>query len=96
MSNKSYYIPKHLDDPPKALWWDMDEIIVFAVICFPGILFKSFSLFIVFLLLSFFITYQYAKIKSGKLKGFLIHFTYWVIGIKFKRIPESYIREISG
>lgn len=97
MSDKSYYIPKHLDDPPKALWFDADEVIVFATICFPGILLKSFMIFVVFLGLSLYITYQYTKIKSGKIKGFLIHFIYWTLGmLKLKRVPRSYVREISG
>jgi type IV conjugative transfer system protein TraL len=97
MSEKSYYVPKHLDDPPKALWWDADEIIVFATILFPGILLKSFLLFLVFLGVAIFLTYQYTKIKSGKIRGFLIHLIYWSLGsLKFKRIPESHIREISG
>ncbi len=96
MSDKSYYIPKHLDDPPKALWWDMDEIVVFATIIFPGILLKNWTLLIVFMVLGIYVTYQYTKIKSGKIRGFLIHLIYWSLGLKFKRIPASHIREISG
>lgn len=96
MSEKSYYIPKHLDDPPKLFWWDADEVVVCAVILFPGFLLKSFLLFMVFLILSLIITREYIKIKAGRLKGFLVHFAYWVLGIKFKRVPESHIREFSG
>lgn len=96
MSEKNYYVPKHLDDPPKALWFDADEVVVFAVIILPGIIMKNFTFFVLFFTLAILVTYQYAKIKSGKVKGFLIHFIYWAIGIKLKRIPESHIREISG
>lgn len=96
MSEKSYYIPKHLDDPPKLFWWDADEVVVCAVILFPGFLLKSFLLFMVFLVLSLLITREYIKMKAGRLKGFLVHFAYWVLGIKFKRVPESHIREFSG
>jgi len=97
MSKKSYYIPRRLDDPPKALWFDADEIIVFAVILFPGILMKSFLMFMVMLVVSLFVTYQYTKIKAGKLRGYLIHFLYWNFGsLKLKRLPPSHIREISG
>ncbi|TXI93586.1 MAG: type IV conjugative transfer system protein TraL [Neisseriales bacterium] len=97
MSNKSYYIPKRLDDPPKALWFDADEIIVFAVILFPGIIMKKFMLFLLVFVIALFVTYQYTKIKAGKLRGFLIHFFYWNFGaLKLKRLPPSHIREISG
>lgn len=97
MSDKSYYIPKHLDDPPKLFWWDADEVIVFCVLLFPGLILKSFILLVFFFILSVFVTFQYAKLKAGKLRGFLWHFTYWVLGIlKINKIPKSNIREISG
>lgn len=96
MSEKSYYIPKHLDDPPKAFWWDMDEIIIFAVIFFPAILLKNFTFLLIFTTIAAFSVLQYTKLKAGKLKGFLWHFAYWQLGFKFKGIPDSNIREFSG
>lgn len=96
MSEKSYYIPKHLDDPPKAFWWDMDEIILFSSIVFPGILLKNFTVLLIFFMLAVIVVFQYTKLKAGKLRGFLWHFSYWVLGFKFKGIPDSSIREFSG
>lgn len=96
MSEKSYYIPKHLDDPPKAFWWDMDEIILFACVIFPGILLRNFSLLLVFMTVGAICVLQYTQLKAGRLKGFLWHFAYWQLGFRFKGIPESSIREFSG
>ena len=72
-------------------------MVIFAVIMFPGLLLKIFPLFILFILLAVILTLEYTKIKAGKLKGFLLHFTYWSFGIiRFKRVPKSHIRYFNG
>jgi len=85
-------IPRHLDDPPRFLFWDLDEAILFMLALILGmmadLLFAGAAAGVVLVI-------AYGKAKSGRHRAFALHLMYWYLPVTlgFRRTPPSYIRE---
>jgi conjugal transfer pilus assembly protein TraL len=88
-------IPKTLDDPPKMLFWDLDQSLVFFSMIVLGILANMTATLGA---VGLFVAYLYGKLKGGKHRGFAKHVMYWVTPITFgmRRTPPSHIRQFLG
>jgi conjugal transfer pilus assembly protein TraL len=87
-------IPRKLDEPPKFLFWDFDIAMLFFVGISFGILTGS---MLIGLGTGLGMAWLWQKTKSGKSKGFAIHWLYWRTGMPgFKRTPESARRDFLG
>lgn len=97
MDELTYYVPRHLDDPAKLLWWDIDEFLTAIGGLAVGMTAGSLALSILcavggVLLLS--------RIKAGGGPGYVKRLCYWYCDgsqtLGLKRTPPSYIREYVG
>jgi len=85
-------IPRHLDDPPRFLFWDLDEAILFMLALILGmmadLIFAGAATGVVLVI-------AYGKAKSGRHRAFALHLMYWYLPVTlgFRRTPPSYIRE---
>jgi conjugal transfer pilus assembly protein TraL len=88
-------IPQTLDDPPKILFWDMDQAMVFILMIGVGIAVSS---TFTFAIVGTVAAYFFGKAKSGKHRGFAKHLIYWFTPatLGMRRTPPSYIREYLG
>ena len=99
MSQEKFYIPKHLDDMPKFLLWNVDEAVAFIVPLFLGFVLGKglIGLFVTVLCFHF-----WKKIKGSRGQGgqnfikYLIYWNYpkWVLGLA--ATPDSSIRNYIG
>ncbi len=85
-------IPRHLDDPPRFLFWDLDEALLFMLALIVGMLMQA---FFIGCAVGAVLVVLYGKAKSGRHRAFALHLMYWhlPVGLGFKRTPPSYIRE---
>ena len=85
-------IPRHLDDPPRFLFWDLDEAVLFMLALILGLmvdlLFFGGATGIALVML-------YGRAKSGRHRAFALHLMYWYLPVTlgFRRTPPSCIRE---
>jgi len=94
MLDEKYYIPKHLDDPPRFLLWTMDEAIVLMAPFMLGIIFSHVLLA---LMVGASLLLGMKKIKGNEGPNFLFNVMYWYLPLRhFKRTPPSFIREFVG
>ncbi len=88
-------MPRHLDDPDKFLWWEMDQaglaVSVFAVFMIMGMMLTGVVMGVVVGML-------YGRAKSGRPRGFMSHLAYWYLpfDMGLKRTPPSYVRRFVG
>lgn len=90
----SHYVPTHLDDPAKFLFWTMDVAII-------GLTFTSIGVLsgyhISGLLVGIFAAFLYQKAKAGSHPGLAMHLLGWYVGQPgFEDMPGSHIRELNG
>ena len=92
MNDALLAIPQHLDDPPRFLFWDLDEAILFMLALILGLMVD----------LVFFggatgvaLVLAYGKAKSGRHRAYALHLMYWHLPVTlgFRRTPPSWIRE---
>lgn len=92
MNDALLAIPQHLDDPPRFLFWDLDEAILFMLALVLGLMVD----------LVFFggatgvaLVLAYGKAKSGRHRAYALHLMYWHLPVTlgFRRTPPSWIRE---
>jgi len=94
MNNQKFYIPKHLDDPPRFLLWTMDEAIILLAPFMLGILFSHILIGIVIGLCMLF---AIKKLKGIEGQNILFNMVYWYLPIyHLKRTPPSCVREFIG
>jgi type IV conjugative transfer system protein TraL len=67
-------IPRNIGGPPQLLFWELDEVIIFALCIGVGILTRTLTWM---LLLSLVITRIFSNWKMGQLPGILAHMVYW-------------------
>lgn len=92
-----YAIPSKHDDPPKMLWWDFDQAIIFMI----GVVFGILSGFLLLgVVLGIWISHWYSKKKAGKHRFFVVHIMYWFLPSElvfpFPSLPPSSTREFIG
>lgn len=93
-NNLSHYIPGHLNDQGKFLFFDYDVAGIALIGIFIGI-------FVSQPILGFMggisAAYGYSTLKSGAHPGMAQHLLYWITGIPTpKELPSSDIRELIG
>jgi conjugal transfer pilus assembly protein TraL len=88
---------KTLDNPPRILFWELDEFLVMLVPVFAGIAIGSLSLMVAGLVLK----PVFSKMKRRHKSRSLQHQLYWLLPYSsfqrsglLKRIPPSHIREV--
>ncbi len=81
-------IPRYIDDLPQLLWWEVDEVALFAGIFGLGIIMGITGKG---LLVAIACTYLLQKLKAGKGSEFIMHWGYWQGIIPLK--PESWREE---
>lgn len=97
MLDEKYCVPTHLDDPPRWLFWTIDEAAALLAPLVLGILLFNQTLF-------GFMTGIIAMVLVKKLKGseghnYLLRLVYWHLPsqlLNLKDTPPSYIREYLG
>lgn len=92
----SSVIPKHLDDPPRFLFWPIDEAFCLISPLFLGLVLEWFfgGLILAVALVSLI---RKLKIRYGKHFFWLL--AYWYlpnVGYFSHGIPDSYLRELIG
>lgn len=89
-----YYIPRLLDAPPKAFYWDMDEFMAMVAPIGIGLIMGWFFIGAVMGLMA---GYAVQKLKAGRGAYYMLHALYWYLGFaKMQSTPPSYIREYIG
>lgn len=90
----SHYIPRHLDDSAKFLFWDMDVAAVSLIGMVIGV---GADYPLLGLILGVAAGAAYNKLKAGKHPGMATHLLYWFTGLpEPKELPGSHIRELNG
>jgi len=92
----AFYIPKHLDDPERWLFWTIDEAIVLIA---PFILGIALDHSFIGIVMSIILYMLYKKFKSTGVDNLIQYLIYWYFpswlsGLKFT--PPSYIRTYIG
>lgn len=101
MSNQSQaeqaVIPRRLDDPPRFLWWEFDQAILFILLFGLGITSGFIGTGAV---VGGSLSYFYGRLKSGKHPRFAVHLMYWYLPsdkiLSLKVTPPSHYREFIG
>ncbi len=92
MNDALLAIPQHLDDPPRFLFWDLDEAILFMLALVLGLMVD-----LVFIggATGVALVLAYGKAKSGRHRAYALHLMYWHLPVTlgFRRTPPSWIRE---
>ena len=90
----SHTIPKHLDDPAKFLFWELD----IAGIALIGVLLGiACGAPIIGLGLGITMALLYGKAKAGQHPGMAMHLLFWFTGYpEPKELPKSHLREFNG
>ena len=92
MNDALLAIPQHLDDPPRFLFWDLDEAILFMLALILGLMVD-----LVFIggATGVALVLAYGKAKSGRHRAYALHLMYWHLPVTlgFRRTPPSWIRE---
>lgn len=92
MNDALLAIPQHLDDPPRFLFWDLDEAILFMLALVLGLMV---DLVFVGGATGVALVLAYGKAKSGRHRAYALHLMYWYLPVTlgFRRTPPSWIRE---
>ncbi len=96
MNQEKFYIPKHLDDAPKFLLWDIDEAFAFIGPLFFSVMIGKGLLG---LFLAFGIYKAWKKVKGSGGQNLIKCLIYWyypksILGLK--KTPDSSIKNFIG
>jgi conjugal transfer pilus assembly protein TraL len=67
-------MPRYIGGPPQMLFWELDEVIVFALCLAVGILTRELTWMLIGGLV---VTRIFSNWKMGQLPGVLAHMAYW-------------------
>lgn len=96
MSDLGYYVPRRQDDPPKVLFWEMDEAGVFILPLMVGLMLEF---FVGGLVLGVIARSLFVKMKVGRGAAYVTHLLYWYTPssvFTLRCTPPSYVREFIG
>jgi type IV conjugative transfer system protein TraL len=93
-----HIILKNLDNPPRMLFWDLDEFMLIAGPVVLGLFYSNF-----YIAASGFVVKKiYSKLIKGLPKGTVLHKIYWYFPSAFieaianvKNLPESFKRRLT-
>lgn len=92
-----YPIPSKHDEPPKMLWWEFDQAMIFM----GGTVFGILSGFLFMgVVVGVWGVRWYGKKKAGRHKFYVVHIMYWFLPSEwvfpFPSLPPSSTREFIG
>ena len=96
MESEKFYIPQHLDAPPRFLLWTVDEAMSFI---FPILLGVFLGSIWIGLCISYFSYRTWRRLKSSSVRGFSTRLIYWYYPsrlLDLKSTPDSAIRTFLG
>ena len=97
LETEAYYIPKHLDEPERVLFWSIDELLIMIL---PVIIIGfCFNYFILSMLIAGVGVTQWKKFKGSEQANLHLYMMYWFYPPSFlslKATPKSYIRKYFG
>ena len=82
MNDPKHFIFKTLDNPPRVLYWPVDEFILMIAPVFFGIVFGS-----LLLMLASLLKIPYVRFKKALGHSSLVHYAYW-------NLPTSYLKRL--
>lgn len=97
MDESKYQIPKHLDDPPRWLFWTIDEAaallapFILGILIFNQTLLGFMTGIITMILLK--------RLKGNEGSNYLLRLVYWYLPselLNLKATPSSHIRHYIG
>lgn len=86
---QEYYIPKHLDSPPRIIFWSVDEFMMFFTPVLLGLFIDKLFLSA---LVGIFCYIKWRQIKGVGKGNVPLFFVYWFLPkcfVKFNRTPHS-------
>ena len=92
-----YHIPSKHDEPPKMLWWEFDQAMIFM----GGVVFGILSGYLFMgMVVGVWGVRWYGKKKAGKHRFYVVHIMYWFLPSElvfhFPSLPPSSTREFIG
>ncbi|MFI5303526.1 MAG: type IV conjugative transfer system protein TraL [Nitrospiria bacterium] len=90
MFDDDFKIPRHIDDPQRFMFWELDELGVMVSFMMIGVLF---NFFFVGTVLGIIFMFMLSKIKSGRPRGFFMHWLYHKNLIDIPGLPPSEVKE---
>ena len=88
---KQIDMPRHIDDQPQYLFWEMDEVMIVVAMCAIGI---AASALLTMLVCGIIASYFLRRNKVASLPGLTIHASYWVGLVALSpRFPNGSVRE---
>lgn len=93
---EAFYIPKHLDDPERWLFWTVDEALVLIAPFFLGVML---NFYLIGMIMSITLYLLYRKFKSTGANNLIQYMIYWYFPhymSGLKHTPPSYIRTYVG
>jgi len=92
----AFYIPKHLDDPERWLFWTVDEALILIAPFFLGVMMDFYLIGIVMSITLYLLYKKFKSTGADNLIQYLIYwyFPKWLSGLK--ATPPSYIRTYIG
>ncbi len=92
MNLEKFYIPRHLDDAPKFLFWSVDEAMIILIPIFFGIMI---NMTILAILLSTVLFKSWKKVKGFGGRGIIQMILYWYYPkslLDLKYTPDASIK----
>ncbi len=92
-----YYIPRHLDDPERWMFWTLDE--AGALIVPFTILAVGYGYFLTGMAASLGLFWTLRKLKGSEQPNIVVYGAYWIFPrwvMRLKGTPDSAIREYVG
>ena len=89
MNLQEYYIPQHLDAPPKIVFWQVDEFMMFFAPVIVGLLMEQ---LLISSIVGMVLYSNWKKIKIIGKGNVPLFFLYWFLPrtfSKFRRTPHS-------
>lgn len=96
MDAAQFRVPKHLNDPPRLLFWTMDEALLLFVPIFFGTIAHH---FVLGLCAGPVLQQCFKRIKGHEGESLLLRYAYWMLPsevLPFRAMPPSHKREYIG
>lgn len=95
-NDEEYYIPRHLDEPPKVFIWPLDEVAILAAFVVWGVMTDAKLIGFVF---GFFAMSGVKRIKRSEGGRIFRNALYWYLPANIgggKSLAPSYVRKWNG
>lgn len=93
---EKYYIPKHLDEPAKLMFWTLEEVLIMII---PFVIGISNGYTLVGIIVGLALMVLWKRMKGREQSNLLMYASYWhlpQILFKLKYTPKSFYRFFIG